>query len=136
MAHQKPLPRPDADTAPFWEGCSEGILRFQRCLSCGHIRWPASFLCPECHATEAAWEPSAGRGTVYSFVVYHVAFDPGFKEDLPYVVALVDIDEGPRMLSNIRGCLPEEVRIGMPVELLWEDRNGSRLPVFRPLRAC
>jgi hypothetical protein len=63
-----------------------------------------------------------------------VAFDLGFKEDLPYVVALVDIEEGPRFLSNIRGCPPEEVEIGMPVALSWEDRNGYRLPVFRPRR--
>ncbi len=136
MANTKPLPRPDADTAPFWKGCSEGILRFQRCSSCGHIRWPASYLCPECHATESVWEPSTGHGKIYSFVVYHVAFDPGFKEDLPYVVALVDIEEGPRMLSNIRGCPPEEVEIGMPVELSWEDRNGYRLAGFNPPPAC
>jgi hypothetical protein len=68
-------------------------------------------------------------------VVYHVAFDPAFKEDLPYVVALVDIEEGPRMLSNIRRCPAEEVEIGMPVELSWENRNGCRLPVFRPRQA-
>jgi uncharacterized protein len=66
--------------------------------------------------------------------VYHVAFDPGFKEDLPYVVALVDVKEGPRILSNIRGCPPEEVKIDMPVELSWEDRDGYRLPVFYPCR--
>jgi uncharacterized protein len=126
-----PKPRPDADTAPFWEGCSAGILRFQRCSSCGHIRWPASYLCPKCHAVESVWEPSKGHGKIYSFVVYHVAFDPAFKEDLPYVVALVDMDEGPRILSNIRGCRPEAVEIGMPVELAWEDRDGFKLPVFR-----
>jgi uncharacterized protein len=136
MAHAKPQPRLDGDTAPFWEGCSEGVLRFQRCTSCGVIRWPASFLCPGCHSTEAHWEASEGKGTVYSFVVYHVAFHSGFKGELPYVVALVDIEEGPRILSNIRGCLPGQVRIGMPVELTWEALDdGWKLPVFRPRTA-
>ena len=135
MTDARPNPRPDADTAPFWEGCAEGVLRFQRCAACGRIRWPASFLCPGCHGSRATWEPSRGTGTVYSFVVYHVAFHPGFKEELPYVVALVDIEEGPRMLSNIRGCPPEEVHIGMRVELAWEKRgDGHKLPVFQPRR--
>ena len=132
MTHSKPQPRPDGDTLPFWQGCREGTLRFQRCTDCGRVRWPASFLCPECHGTAAEWEPSSGRGAIYSYVVYHVAFHPGFREDLPYVVALVDLEEGPRMLSNIRGCPPEKVYIEMPVELSWESRDDFSLPVFRP----
>ncbi len=130
-----PQPRPNADTAPFWEGCLKGILRFQRCTSCGHVRWPASFLCPKCHSTDSVWERSSARGTIYSYVVYHVAFDPAFKNDLPYVVALVDIESGPRMLSNIRGYPPEKIKIGMSVELSWEERGNYRLPVFHPATA-
>jgi uncharacterized protein len=130
-----PQPRPNADTAPFWEGCFKGTLSFQRCTSCGHVRWPASFLCPKCHSTDSVWEQSSTRGTIYSYVVYHVAFDPAFKKDLPYVVALVDIESGPRMLSNIRGCPPEKIKIGMCVELSWEERGNYRLPVFLPATA-
>jgi len=133
MAYEKPLPRPNSDTAPFWEACRRHELRFQKCSSCGHVRWPASILCPMCYSQEAEWILSSGKGTVYTFVVYHHAYHPAFKPELPYVTAVVALEEGPRFLTNIMGCPPEAVHCDMPVEVAWEDlEEGFSLPKFRP----
>jgi uncharacterized OB-fold protein len=133
MAYTKPLPQPDADTRPFWEGCKKHELRFQKCSKCGHVRWPPSILCPACHATDTAWIKASGKGTVYTFAVYHRAFHKAFQDDIPYVTAAIELEEGPRLLSNIVGCRPEEVYCDMPVEVTWEDVTKEfSLPKFRP----
>ena len=134
MSYDKPLPKINADNQPFWDGCRKHELRFQKCSLCGHVRWPPSGLCPRCHALEASWLISRGLGRVYTFGVYHTAYHPGFAADLPYTVAVVALDEGPRLLTNIVDCRPDEVRCEMPVEVAWEDLdNGTTLPKFRPL---
>ncbi len=132
--HQRPLPQVNGDNEGFWAGCREHELRFQRCSDCGHIRWPASILCPQCHSRSSEWVTSSGRGKVYTYVIYRVAFHPAFEEALPYVVAVVELEEGPRLLTNIVGCPPEEVHCEMPVEVTWEDVTDEvTLPKFRPL---
>lgn len=129
----RPLPQPNADTRPFWDFCQRHELRFQKCASCGHVRWPASILCPECHAREAQWIQSEGKGTVYTYTVYHHAFHPAFKEDVPYVTAIIALNDGPHFLSNVVGCRPDEVYCDMPVTLVWEDVDGGfSLPKFTP----
>ncbi|OPY10192.1 MAG: hypothetical protein A4E68_00016 [Syntrophaceae bacterium PtaB.Bin095] len=133
MTHAKPLPKINADTQAFWDGCREHILRIQKCGDCGQLRWPPAFLCPNCLSTDTRWITASGKGTVYSFAVYHVAFDPAFREDLPYVVALVALEEGPHILSNIIKCDPHEVTCDMPVEVIWDEATESvTLPKFRP----
>ncbi|MBW2059965.1 MAG: Zn-ribbon domain-containing OB-fold protein [Deltaproteobacteria bacterium] len=133
MTYEKPLPRPDADTKAFWEGCQRHELRFQKCRSCGHVRWPASILCPTCYSEETEWITASGRGKVYTFVVYHTAYHKAFASDLPYVTASIELEEGPRLLSNIVGCDPQEVRCDMDVEVTWEDINEEfSLPKFKP----
>jgi len=135
MPYEKPLPKLNGDTIPFWEGCQRHELRFQQCLDCGHVRWPPSDICPRCHAAASRWIISRGTGRVYTFAVYHVAFHPGFAADLPYTVAVVALDEGPRLLTNIVGCRPEEVRCDMAVAVDWEDIDeGITLPKFRPVK--
>ena len=134
MPYDKPLPKLNTDNRLFWEGCRKHELRFQRCNDCGHVRWPPSVLCPQCHATEINWLISKGIGRVYTFAVYHTAFHSGFTADLPYTVAVVVLDEGPHLLTNIVGCRPDEVRCDMPVEVIWEDVDERiTLPKFRPL---
>ena len=134
MDYTKPLPSVNADNENFWKGCSRHELRFQKCRQCGFVRWPASFICPECHSTDAELITASGKGKIYSFVVYHVAYHPGFKDDLPYVVALVELDEGPRFLSNIVGCDPNAVACDIPVEVAWDDITDEwSLPKFRIL---
>jgi uncharacterized OB-fold protein len=132
-AYAKPLPKVNGDNREFWLGCREHRLRFQKCEDCGHIRWPAAMLCPACHSTATEWIEACGRGTIYTFVVYHVAYIPEFENDLPYVVATVELDEGPHLLTNVVGCSPDRVTCGMPVEVVWEDITEEfSLPKFRP----
>ena len=133
MEYMKPLPKLNADTKPFWDGCRNHELRFQRCAECGHVRWPPSILCPLCYSKEVEWIRASGKGTVFSFVVYHKAYHPAFEADLPYVVAIVELEEGPHFLTNIVGCDPRSVSCDMPVHVSWEDISEEfSLPKFRP----
>jgi uncharacterized OB-fold protein len=133
VAYEKPLPRPNGDTGPFWEGCKEHQLRFQRCSSCRHVRWPPSVICPICHSSEMEWIVANGKGRIYSFVVYHVALHTAFQNDIPYVTAIVELSEGPRILTNIVGCNPSELQCDMPVEVEWDDiTDECSLPKFKP----
>lgn len=133
MGYEKPLPKPNADTRAFWEGCKEQQLSFQRCSHCGQVRWPPSVICPLCHSSQMEWIVASGKGRVYSFAVYHVAFHPAFHDDIPYVTAVVELAEGPHMLTNIVGCSPSEVKCNMPVEVLWDDvTDDVSLPKFKP----
>jgi len=132
MSYNKPLPKVNADNKPFWDGCKEHRLLFQKCKDCGFIRWPPSLICPQCHSQDTEWTISEGRGKVYSFVVYHVAYHPEFKNDLPYVVAIVELEEGPHLLTNITGCSPDEVACDMRVEATWDDiTKDFSLPKFQ-----
>jgi len=134
MTYAKPVPRINADNRAFWEGCRQHELKFQQCAKCSQVRWPPSDLCPQCHSTDTDWLSSKGFGTVYTFAVYHAAFHPGFKADVPYTVAVVALDEGPRLLTNIVGCPPDQVRCDMPVEVTWQEVDeGITLPKFRPI---
>jgi uncharacterized OB-fold protein len=133
MDDKKPLPVPNADTQPFWDGCREHELRFQRCEDCGCVRWPPSVICPKCHSKSRDMITASGKGKVFTFAVYHQAHHPAFKDELPYVVAIIELEEGVRFLSNIVECSPEEVRCEMPVEVVWENvTEAFSLPKFKP----
>jgi uncharacterized OB-fold protein len=133
VEYNKPLPNMNGDSKEFWAGCKAHELRFQKCKACGHVRWPASIICPMCYSKEMKWIVVEGKGRVYSFAVYHVAYHPGFENDLPYVVADVELEEGPRLLTNIVGCRPDEVKCEMLVEVIWEDITEEfSLPKFKP----
>ncbi len=124
----------NADMSPFWEGCKKQELRFQKCRNCGHVRWPPAVICPRCLSQDKEWIMSEGRGTIYSFVVYHVAFHPAFKGSLPYVTGVVELDEGPSLITNIVDCDPSHLSCDMPVEVVWDHTgDGSVLPKFRPV---
>ncbi len=129
------LPTPTVDSAPFWEGCNAESLLLQRCGECRHLFYFARRLCPACGATELTWESSTGRGTIYSFSEVHVAFQgPDWNSQIPYTVILVDLDEGPRMLS--RWLAPEGSSlpaIGDQVRVTFPAVNGQKLPFFTAL---
>ena len=129
---QPPLPRPDALTAPFWAACRRGVLEVPTCTSCGHHFLPPGPCCPRCWS--ALLEPRAvsGRGRIASFVVYRRTYHPGMPA--PYVVALVELDEGPRLISNVVGCAPEDVVIDMPVQVHFEQVDEFGIPRFEPAR--
>ena len=134
MAYEKPLPQPNADDKPFWEGCKRHQLQFQKCQSCGHVRWPPSIICPMCYSSDTEWIIAGGKGEVYTFVVYHQSYHPAFEGELPYVAAIVELEEGPHILTNIVGCDPSEVKCDMPVEVAWEDITEEfSLPKFKPV---
>lgn len=125
------LPAPSEDSRPFWEGCNAENLLLQRCAACSHVFYFARRLCPACGATELAWEASSGRGTIYSFSEVHVAFQgPAWNSQLPYTVVLVDLEEGPRMLSRwlvTDAALPV---IGQRVRVRFPSVSGQKLPFF------
>ncbi|HXM57884.1 MAG TPA: Zn-ribbon domain-containing OB-fold protein [Candidatus Dormibacteraeota bacterium] len=120
---------PDVVTQPFWDGIAEGVLRLQRCAACGrHVFYPRA-VCPFCMAAELRWEEASGRGAVHSFTVVHRA-PAGYRDEVPYVVALVDLDEGVRMMTRLVDVAPADVRVGLAVEVAI--RGEPRLPYFRP----
>lgn len=131
--YNKPLPLVNEENKPFWEYCKKHELRMQKCTRCGHIRFPVSILCPGCHSLDSQWVKLSGKGSIYSFTVYRVAYHPAFEDDIPYVLAIIQLAEGPRMESNIVGCPPEDVRIEMPVEVAFDDITSEiSLPKFKP----
>jgi hypothetical protein len=126
------LPAADPLTDFFWSSGQDGRLRLLRCGSCGYYSHPPSARCPRCLGDQMAAEPVSGRGLVASFTVNHQQWTPGQP---PYVIALVEIDEQPglRLTTNIIGCEPDEVRIGMPVQVVFLERSGYWYPLFRPM---
>lgn len=121
---EKPLPVPNADTAAFWEGCARGELRLQRCLSCGAAQFPPRALCAACHAPDPVWERASGRGRIVSHTRVHRPPSPAFKADAPYVVALVTLEEGPRMMVSLRGAAAEAPRIGDAIRIGFDPPAG------------
>lgn len=129
----KPLPRVDEESKGYWEACRRHELRIQRCRSCNQLRFYPRAVCPECMSEEVEWVLCSGRGTVYTFTVTHQNHAPGFRESLPYVLAYVELEEGVQMLTNVVDCAPDDVKIGMPVEVTFEDVTDEiAVPRFRP----
>jgi uncharacterized protein len=127
------LPEITPEMAPFWEAARRHELVAQRCHGCGTHRFPAREICSRCLSRDASWEPVSGRGTVFSFTIMHQPYHPAFS--VPYAVVVVELNEGARMLTNLVDCPPSEIRIGMPVEVLFEDLTAEvTLPKFRPRR--
>lgn len=127
----QPLPIPNPDTEPFWHGCARGELLLQRCKSCLAYRHPPSPICPECLSPDHEWVAAEGRGTVYTFVIVRQALK-GETFRVPYVVAVIELAEGPHILSNVVGPAVEEVKIGMPVEVFFERISSEiSLPKFK-----
>ena len=126
-----PLPRPTALSRPHWDGCKAGALRVQRCRDCGHFVFIPQPICTRCQAAALEWVESTGRGVVYSYTAVHRPPRPAFAA--PYVVAIVELEEGWHMLTNLVDVAPETVRVGMPVEVVFRAMSAEiTLPYFRP----
>lgn len=131
--YAKPLPSPDADTAALWEGLREGWLLLQHCLACAAVQYYQQTVCRACGADQLEHRAASGRGRVHSFSVVHRAPGPAFKGDTPYAILLVELEEGPRMVSALTGADPEQVDFDMPVELVCVPASDEiTLPYFRP----
>ena len=127
-----PSPTINADARPYWEGAAEGRLMLQRCTACDAVRFLPAHLCPACWSEGTAWFAAAGRGHVATFTVVHRAPTPAFADRVPYVVALIDLEEGPRMMTNILGPDALEVAIGDAVTVCFETREGGvKVPQFQ-----
>jgi len=133
-AHIKPLPTPDADSQAYWDGLKEGKLLLQHCGRCGHVQFYQQVHCRQCGSEQLTHRAASGRGIVHSFSVVHRAPGPAFKQDTPYAVLLVELAEGPRMISSLIDGDPMAVQFDMPVELVCEAVNDQVvLPRFRPV---
>lgn len=130
----KPLPKSDPLTAPFWASLANGQIEIQRCDDCqAYVFYPRA-LCPACSSRNLTWTPVLGRGQIYSLTIVHKGPGAHFQADAPYVVALVELDEGCRMMTNIIGAEPDpaQVRIGMPVEIVYDRvTEAVTLPKFQ-----
>jgi uncharacterized OB-fold protein len=124
-------PQVNRDTAFFWEGARAGELRIQQCNACGALRHPPGPSCPECHALDRSYVVASGRGTVFSYVVHR--HPPVLGRELPIVLALVDLEEGTRLLAEVVDCDPEKIEVGMPVQVGFQRIDDDlTLPVWRP----
>ena len=133
--YTKPLPIPSVESKPFWDGCKEHKLLLPRCNQCGSYRFPPTATCPKCLSTEWAWAKSTGRGKIYSFGVYHRVYHQAFEADVPYALVVVELEEGPRLVSNVVNCPAEQLKCDMPVEAVFEDiAEDTTLYKFKPLR--
>jgi uncharacterized OB-fold protein len=140
MAWEKPVPYVEETLRPFWDGLRRHQLLLMRCRECGAWYWPATYC--RFHKNKPffgsmEWAPSSGRGRVVAFNITRVAMRPAFAADVPYVYALVQMDEGPMLSSNVIGCAPESVRMDMPVVVEYRDvpELELTLPYFRPAEA-
>jgi uncharacterized protein len=128
---QRPVPTPDEASAPFFAGAARGELMLQRCRACGAFMWPVKPRCVECFSGDVEWAAAAGRAVLYSFAVVHQRY-PGFDE--PYVVATVETPEGVRFNTSIVGAEPEELEIGMALEVVFDPVSDDVVvPRFRPV---
>ena len=133
----KPLPQPTPETAPFWEGCRAHELRLQYCASCRkYIFFPRLF-CPTCLSDALEWRTVSGKGKLVTYVL-SARPAPGFENELPYAIAVVELDEGPHLMTNIVNTelTPEHLPAGMPVEVVFDDANERiSIPKFQPIGA-
>jgi uncharacterized OB-fold protein len=126
-------PRPTPETQPFWDGARAGELRIQRCIDCDRFYFYPRPFCPSCLSSNVEWVTASGRAKLHSYVINHRPA-PGFEEEAPYAIAIVELDEGPRMMTNIVGVpnTPEDLVLDMELEVVFEDQGGMCLPRFRP----
>jgi uncharacterized OB-fold protein len=132
----RPLPNPkEHDTRAFWEATKERQLRYQKCEACGTVVFYPRAHCTGCVGGKLAWHTASGRGTVYSFSVVRKAEHPFFRTKVPYAVAWIDLDEGPRILSNVVGVADpaRDIKVGQRVTVEWEAHDDVALPLFRPV---
>jgi uncharacterized OB-fold protein len=131
--YKKPIPIASPESKPYWDALREHRLIVPTCKTCSHTWFPPTLLCPTCNSDDIGWRESSGRGKVYSYVVFHRVYHRGFAAEVPYIVALIELDEGPRLLSNVIGVTPEKVSCDMRVRVVYEDITDSKtLPKFIP----
>jgi uncharacterized OB-fold protein len=134
MAYNKPIPSPSPHTNPFWDAAKAGKLVVPRCTACNRVHWYPRLICPHCHSMELEWVEASGEGTLYTFAVQHRAFGP-WAEEVPFVTAYIDLNEGDRMLTVLRGVdpnKPEDIKIGSKCRIEFEQASEDvSIPFWR-----
>lgn len=131
---QRPIPEATPETQEFWDGARRHELRIQRCKGCGKAYFFPRPFCPRCSSRDVEWFTASGRAKLHTYVINHRPA-PGFKDWTPYVIAIVELEEGPRMMSNVVGveASPEHLPLDLPLEVTWERQSDEiTLPLFRP----
>lgn len=138
MAYDTPVPRRGIHTRPFWEGTKAGKLMLPHCKSCGEVHWYPRHICPHCHSMDLDWIEASGEGSVHTFAVQHLVFGP-WSEKVPFVTAYIDLKEGDRMLTVLRGVdpeKPEEIKVGAAVKVEFEQADDDTfIPYWRVVEA-
>ena len=126
------LPTPDFETQPFWDGCKDGKFLIKHCNACGRDHFYPRPFCPTCWSEDVAWKEASGRATLYTYSIVHVNDLPPFAERVPYVAAVVELDEGPRVMTNVEGVAFEDLRVDMPLVVEFKPISDDvTIPVFR-----
>ena len=136
QARPKPLPTPTPETQQFWDGAREGRLMIMHCNGCSKDYFYPRPYCPFCFSADTAWKQASGKATLHTYLINHRAA-PGFEKDAPYVIAVVQLEEGPRMMTNLVDVEPEpsQLPVDMPLEVVFDKANDTiSLPKFRPAR--
>lgn len=129
----KPVPKPTPETQPFWQGCAAGELRLQHCSDCNHVQFPPRKLCSGCFSQNVEWKAASGRGKVRTWSTVTAPGAPGFADEVPFLSVLVELAEGPTMLSVLRDCSAANVDFDLPVEVVFEQRTDDIfVPYFKP----
>ncbi len=135
IAPAKHFPRPTPETEAFWQGCRDHKLLLQRCTQCKEFQFYPRIICAKCASDNLQWVEASGQGEVLTFTVVRRPVSEAYAADVPYVVALIQLDEGPTMMSNVVECDPEIMQIGSPVQVIFEDWSEEiSIPQFRPLQ--
>ena len=133
MAYIKPLPAYDNVNRPYWDAAKEHEFVLQKCEDCGHVQFPPAGVCSNCLSDKVGWTRASGRGRVWSFNVFHQVYWESFRDEVPYNVAWVELEEGPMIISNLVDIKNEDIRVDMPVEVAFEDITEEwTLPKFKP----
>jgi uncharacterized OB-fold protein len=130
----KPLPVATEESRPFWEGCRQGIFLLQYCNTCRRYQFYPRLYCMHCGADTLLWSQASGRGVIYSYTLIHQNKSPEFIDETPYNVAIVQLEEGPRIMSNIVDIAPDGLRVDLPVTVVFDPVSDTiSIPRFRPL---
>ncbi len=128
----KPQPRITDCAAPYWQHAKDNKLDLPYCGECDASFYYPRLWCPACFNQDISWKQLSGKGTVYSYSVIYQSPLPSYQEDLPYVLAIIELDEGPRMMANVLNCDVDKVRVDMAVEVVFEARGDMKIPQFQP----
>ena len=131
--YKRPVPVADEESKEFFEGARQHKLMLQRCTSCGSWRLPGRERCSDCWSTETEWAQASGKGRLYTWGIMHQQYSPAFADEIPYNYAFVELDEGPRLITNVVDCANEDLRVDMPVEAVFDAvSDETTLVRFRP----